>query len=89
MQKGTLLWSSPPWDTIPHGLFTTRSPYRSNPIGHTIVEIVDRKDNILKVKGLDAINDMPVIDIKPYIKKFDIKIHAVSGWLEKTDLNRD
>jgi formylmethanofuran dehydrogenase subunit E len=75
-----------PWDDSLHGLFTTRSPYRPNPIGHTTAELVKRKDNILKVKGLDAIDNTPVIDIKPYVKKFDIKTRSVSGWLEKTEL---
>lgn len=75
-----------PWDDIPHGLFTTRSPHRPNPIAHSIAKLIERKDNILKVKGLDAIDGAPVLDIKPYVKKFDIRDRAVSGWLEKTDL---
>ena len=78
-----------PWDDIPHGPFPTRSPHRPNLIGHTTVEIVEQKDNILMVKGLDAIDGTPILDIKPYVKKLDIMIHAVSGWLEKTDLKGD
>ena len=87
--KGYSLHVNTPWDDIPHGLFTTRSPHRPNPIGHTTVELVEQKDNILMVKGLDAIDGTPVLDIKPYVKKFDIKTHAVSGCLEKTDLKGD
>ncbi len=86
---GYSLHVNTPWDDSPRGLFTTRSPHRPNPIGHTTVELVERKGNILKVKGLDAIDDTPVMDIKPYVKKFDMKTHAVSGWLEKTDLKGD
>jgi tRNA-Thr(GGU) m(6)t(6)A37 methyltransferase TsaA len=78
-----------PWDVIPHGLFSTRSSHRPNPIGHTIIELIERKDNILKVKGLDAIDDTPVIDIKPYVKRSDFKPNAVSGWLENTELNEN
>ncbi|MEM3437399.1 MAG: tRNA (N6-threonylcarbamoyladenosine(37)-N6)-methyltransferase TrmO [Nitrososphaerales archaeon] len=48
------------------GIFATRSPYRPNPLGLTLVELIDRKRNIIKVKGLDAINGTPIIDIKPY-----------------------
>ncbi|MFW6121166.1 MAG: tRNA (N6-threonylcarbamoyladenosine(37)-N6)-methyltransferase TrmO [Petrotogales bacterium] len=75
-----------PWDSILHGVFTTRSPHRPNPIGHAVVELVERKKNILRVKGLDAIEGTPVIDIKPYVKHLDVKNNAVSGWIEKTDL---
>lgn len=86
---GYSLHVNTPWDDIPHGLFTTRSPHRPNPIAHTIVELIEQKDIILKVKGLDAIDGTPVIDIKPYVKKFDIKTHAISGWIEKTELKRN
>ena len=48
------------------GVFAVREPARPNPIGLTIVELIGRKGNVLKVKGLDAINGSPVIDIKPY-----------------------
>jgi len=47
------------------GIFATRSPYRPSKIGSTIVKLVERKDNVLKVLGLDAINESPLIDIKP------------------------
>ena len=87
--KGFSLIVTTPWDTMPHGLFTTRSPHRPNPIGHAVVELVEQKDNILSVRGLDAIEGTPVIDIKPYIKKLDVKTDAISGWIEKTNLERD
>ena len=87
--KGFSLLVTTPWDTISHGLFTTRSPHRPNPIGHAVVELVEQKDNILSVRGLDAIEGTPVMDIKPYIKKLDVKTDAISGWIEKTNLERD
>jgi len=87
--KGFSLIVTTPWDTIPHGLFTTRSPHRPNPIGHAVVELVEQKDNRLSVRGLDAIEGTPVMDIKPYIKKLDVKTDAISGWIEKTNLERD
>lgn len=87
--KGYSLMVNTPWDDTPHGLFTTRSPHRPSPIALTSVELIIQKNNILRVKGLDAIEGTPVLDIKPYVKKFDIKTHAVSGWLEKTDLKGD
>jgi tRNA (adenine37-N6)-methyltransferase len=48
------------------GVFATRSPYRPNPIGVTVVKFLERRRNILKVKGHDAVNDTPILDIKPY-----------------------
>lgn len=53
------------------GVFASRSPYRPNRIGLTIVELLKVEENVLYVKGLDAINGTPVLDIKPYIKKIE------------------
>lgn len=55
------------------GVFASRSPYRPNGIGLTIVELLKVEGNVLYVKGLDAINGTPVLDIKPYIKKTEEK----------------
>jgi len=63
------------------GVFSTRHPKRPNKIGFTIVKLLERNKNILKVKGIDMIEGSPVLDIKPYThrdKKENIKI----GWLE-------
>jgi tRNA-Thr(GGU) m(6)t(6)A37 methyltransferase TsaA len=49
------------------GLLATRAPYRPNPIGVSVVRLLERRRNVLKVKGLDAINGTPLIDIKPYL----------------------
>ncbi|MFC1982766.1 tRNA (N6-threonylcarbamoyladenosine(37)-N6)-methyltransferase TrmO [Chloroflexota bacterium] len=53
------------------GIFATRSPRRPNHLGKATVILLQRQGNILKVKGLDAIDGTPVIDIKPYIPKYD------------------
>ena len=53
------------------GRFATRSPSRPNPVGQATVELLERRDNVLKVKGLDAIDGTPVIDIKPYIPGYN------------------
>jgi tRNA-Thr(GGU) m(6)t(6)A37 methyltransferase TsaA len=53
------------------GVFASRSPARPNPIGMTIVKLVSRRNNILKVTGLDALDGTPVLDIKPYIPSHD------------------
>lgn len=48
------------------GVLCLDSPHRPNPIGLTIVRLLERKGNILKVEGLDAFDQTPVLDIKPY-----------------------
>jgi tRNA-Thr(GGU) m(6)t(6)A37 methyltransferase TsaA len=53
------------------GRFATRSPHRPNPLGMSTARLLERKGNILKVKGLDAIDGTPVIDIKPHIPGSD------------------
>jgi len=55
------------------GVFASRSPYRPNGIGLTIVELLKVEGNVLHVKGLDAINGTPVLDIKPYFKELEEK----------------
>ena len=47
------------------GVFALCSPHRPNPIGVTVVDLVAIEGNVLRVRGLDAINDTPVLDIKP------------------------
>ena len=47
------------------GVFALRSPQRPNPIGASVVELVAIDENVLTVRGLDAINGSPVLDLKP------------------------
>jgi tRNA (Thr-GGU) A37 N-methylase len=53
------------------GVLATRSPCRPNPIGITVAQIISVKDNIIRVKGLDALNGTPILDLKPYEAHFD------------------
>lgn len=46
------------------GVFATHSPHRPNPIGVTVVELVSVEDCTLRVKGLDAFEETPILDIK-------------------------
>lgn len=55
------------------GVFASRSPRRPTNIGLSTVELLDRKENALLVRGLDAIDGTPVIDIKPYSPFLDEK----------------
>ena len=66
------------------GLFATRSPNRPNPIGKATVRLIKRQGNVLKVKGLDATDGSPVIDIKPYLPGYDSVARAkVPLWVSK------
>ena len=68
------------------GVFATRSMFRSNPIGLTIVKIIKIDNNVLFVRGLDAFNLSPVLDIKPYDfwdKNRDIRVPEWWHSLEK------
>ena len=69
--RGYSLMVTPPGDVKPHGLFTTRAPDRPCPLGLSGVELLAREGNILKVKGLDAIDGTPLLDIKPYFPSID------------------
>jgi len=64
------------------GLFATRSPNRLNQIGLTIARIKKIKKNIIYTSGLDILNGSPLIDIKPYIRDFDMKEDSNMGWIE-------
>jgi tRNA-Thr(GGU) m(6)t(6)A37 methyltransferase TsaA len=79
-QAGHLL-VCPPFQTRRRGVFSTRSPRRPNPIGMTVVRLLGRKKNILRVSGLDMLDGTPLLDIKPYTSK-DSKRGVRRGWLE-------
>jgi len=53
-------------DSKPLGIFATRSPIHPNPFGLTLVKLMKREKNMLWVEGLDALDNTPILDIKPY-----------------------
>jgi len=66
------------------GRLATRSPHRPNSIGQAVVRLQQRWGNVLTVKGLDATDGTPVIDIKPYIPGSDSVPDArVPPWLNQ------
>lgn len=68
---GYSLTAHPPSGPSPRGVFASRSPRRPNPLGLGLVELLGRKGNILEVRGLDALDGTPLLDIKPYIPHLD------------------
>lgn len=66
------------------GIFAQRARHRPNPVGVTAVELLRREKNRLVVRGLDAINGTPVVDVKPYVPKFDsIDSPRVPAWMNQ------
>ena len=65
------------------GVLATHSPYRPNPLGMTTVKLLERRGNILKVTGLDAIDGTPVVDIKPWFPGDDAAQTRVPDWVFK------
>lgn len=70
------------------GIFATRTPLRPNPLGLTIVKLVERNRNVLRVKGLDAHDGTPVIDVKPYAPS-DIGEWSTPSWWMKLHRQRE
>lgn len=75
-----ILQTRTPWGPEIHGVFSTRSPNRPNPIGLCVADFVERDGRFVKVNGLDALDGSPLIDIKPYSASIDSFPGARIGW---------
>jgi len=65
------------------GVFAQRTKYRPNPIGVASVELLAVRDNVVVVRGLDALDGTPVLDLKPYMPVFDSVVDArMPDWVE-------
>ena len=67
-------------DDEAHGIFASRHPCRPNSLGISVVRLLRRVENILEVEGIDVLDGTPLIDIKPYIPRFDWVPEANEGW---------
>jgi tRNA-Thr(GGU) m(6)t(6)A37 methyltransferase TsaA len=66
------------------GIFATRSPVRPNSILVTVVRLIGRDKNVLKVIGLDAMDGSPILDIKPYLPDDqDSTEYRMPAWMSK------
>lgn len=81
--EGFQLVVTPFLDSQPHGLFATRAPARPNPIGLSIVKLVGREGNMLRIENVDLLDGTPLLDIKPYVPEFDQHPAERVGWLEQ------
>lgn len=84
---GFELMGRPPCDDRSHGVFATRSPYRPNPIGLTVVELLYREGSDLHVRGVDMLDGTPILDIKPYLSSIpEAKLRR--GWLAEAEARK-
>lgn len=78
--------SAPQLEVVPyldqesHGIFSTRSPCRPNPIGMSPVRLLGIDGSILRVADLDVLDGTPLLDIKPYVPAFDAFEATRIGW---------
>jgi tRNA-Thr(GGU) m(6)t(6)A37 methyltransferase TsaA len=79
--EGYRLIVRPFLDQQEHGLFAVRYPARPNPIGISVVELLERHGSSLQVRGLDVLDGTPLLDIKPFLPAFDHRDGARVGWL--------
>jgi tRNA-Thr(GGU) m(6)t(6)A37 methyltransferase TsaA len=81
----TELIVKPFMDKQTRGVFATRSPLRPNHIGISIVKLKRVEGNRIVVEGIDILDGTPLLDIKPYIEKFDAVKESISGWLQSSE----
>lgn len=85
--EGYDLTAMPPSDDRPHGVFSTRSPRRPNPIGLTVVRLLAREGCTLRVSGIDMLDGTPILDIKPYLSNVPAE-EMRRGWLADAEARR-
>ncbi|MCL6478450.1 MAG: tRNA (N6-threonylcarbamoyladenosine(37)-N6)-methyltransferase TrmO [Peptococcaceae bacterium] len=65
------------------GVFACRSPSRPNPIAFCVAELLQREENRLLVRGVDAVDGSPILDIKSYSSDLDCVTGVRIGWFKK------
>ena len=70
-------------DTTERGVFATRAPCRPNAIGLSCVRLLSIAGNVLTIGGVDILDGTPLLDIKPYVPKFDAFPSSRAGWFER------
>ncbi len=66
-------------------MFATRSPSRPNALGMSLVRLLRREGTVLHIEDIDVLDGTPLLDIKPYISRYDSREDARSGWQENVD----
>ena len=63
------------------GVFATRSPHRPNPVGLSLVELVEIRGDTLFLAGADLVDGTPILDVKPYLPHIESLPDAKAGWM--------
>jgi tRNA (adenine37-N6)-methyltransferase len=71
-------------DTTERGVFATRAPCRPTAIGLSCVRLLSFVDNVLRIGGVDILDGTPLLDIKPYVPKFDSFPESSAGWFDQS-----
>ena len=82
--KGYDLICRPYMEEKLHGVFAMRAPRRPNPIGFSVVRLEKREGRILHLAEVDMLDGTPLLDIKPFVPKFDHRENSRVGWMERT-----
>ncbi len=83
--RGYRLKVKPFLDDEVRGVFATRAPKRPNPIGLSVVRLLEIEGNTLRVADIDVLDMTPLLDIKPFVPPFDVRCgleEVKIGWLE-------
>jgi len=70
-------------DDCEHGIFATRAPKRPNPIGLSVVKLIQINGRMIDIENIDVLNQTPLIDLKPYVPEFDHHPTDRIGWFKK------
>lgn len=67
------------------GVFATRAPCRPNALGMSLVRLLRREGAVLRIEDVDVLDGTPLLDIKPYIGRYDSREDVRSGWQDDVD----
>jgi tRNA-Thr(GGU) m(6)t(6)A37 methyltransferase TsaA len=81
--SGYSLRVTPFMDDVQRGLFATRAPRRPNPVGLSVVRLQGVEGNVLRVLDVDVLDKTPLLDVKPFVPRFDAPEACRCGWLEE------
>jgi tRNA-Thr(GGU) m(6)t(6)A37 methyltransferase TsaA len=87
LADGYSLVSMPFLEDKQHGIFSIRHFKRPNPIGLSVVKLERVKGNILEISEVDIMDGTPLLDIKPFVPRFDHRKDAKSGWVSNPHID--
>lgn len=83
--KQTGLTVKPFFQDVERGVFATRASGRPNAIGLSLVRLIKRDGRVLHLDGADMLDGTPLLDIKPFVSRFERITSVRDGWQEQVD----